>query len=203
MGSPAARAERSRSGRDRRSTTTGATDADPSGRGPRRRGVGLRPVLKRALRESFLAEPETLPVVGQKLDRVTSPRTEYKKRAAQWVAGQHLPAERGQAFDAFSKIDGFDRHENPHLRSDLNHRPCRRNTFTNARSSSDPAAPRCTMSRAPQRWIHSTMPRSPPPPDAPPDIALGASSTKPGAETGTGAHPAWRAEPLGSRRCKS
>jgi len=37
------------------------------------RGVRLRPVPKAALRESFLAEPETLAVVGQKLDRVPTP----------------------------------------------------------------------------------------------------------------------------------
>jgi len=45
------------------------------------RGVGFRPVLKAALREALLAEPETLTVVGQKLDRVTPSRAENKQRA--------------------------------------------------------------------------------------------------------------------------
>src|SRR6266581_4497041 len=42
--------------------------------------VRLRPVLEAALRESLLAEPETLAVVGQNFDRVTTPRTENKQR---------------------------------------------------------------------------------------------------------------------------
>ena len=135
------------------------------------RGVGLRPVPKAALRESLLSEPETLVVVGENFDSVTSQRTEYKQRTAQRLAGQHTPAERGQAIDAFPEIDELDRHENPHLRRDLNHRLCRRNRFTNARSSPDPAAPRCTMSRAPPGWTHSTTPRSPPPDRAPRECA--------------------------------
>ena len=76
------------------------------------RGVRLRPVLKTALRKAFLAEPKTLAVVGQKLDRVTPPRTEDKQRTAQRVAGQRLAAQGSQTINALAEIDRLDRHQN-------------------------------------------------------------------------------------------
>ena len=72
----------------------------------RARGVGLRPVVKAALRESLLAEPETPAVAAHTRDCVTPPRTENQQHAAHRVAGHDLPAERGEASVPFRKSTG-------------------------------------------------------------------------------------------------
>jgi len=83
--------------------------------------VGFRPGLEAPLRKPFLAEPESLAVVRQTLQGVAATRTKDKKRAAERVAGQRLAAQGCEAIDTFAEIDRLDRHEDPHLRSDLNH----------------------------------------------------------------------------------
>jgi hypothetical protein len=52
---------------------------------------------------------------------VAAARTEYEKCATKRVTGQRLPAERRKTIDALSEIYGLDGHEDPHLRSDLDH----------------------------------------------------------------------------------
>src|SRR5436305_4858858 len=83
--------------------------------------IGFGPSGEAALRESLLAETEPLPVVGQTLDGMATARAEYKKRPAKRLARQCLTAERGQAIDAFAEIHRLDRHQDPHVRGDLDH----------------------------------------------------------------------------------
>src|SRR5664279_4012592 len=98
--------------------------------------TGFGPGRETAARESLLANPKSLAVVTQTLDGVATPRTEYKERAAQRVAGEHLPTECRQAVDALAEVNGLDRHEDPHLRGDLDHRWwCRKACTSGNRSS--------------------------------------------------------------------
>jgi hypothetical protein len=73
------------------------------------------------LRKAFLRQSKTLAIVHQTLDGVASPRTENKERTTQRVAGKSLTTKGGQTVDAFAKINGLNRDQDPHLRSDLDH----------------------------------------------------------------------------------
>jgi hypothetical protein len=63
-----------------------------------------------------------LPVIDQTLEGVAAAGAENKERSAQRVAGQDLPAQGRQTIDAFAEIHRLDRHQDPHVWSDLDHR---------------------------------------------------------------------------------
>jgi hypothetical protein len=85
----------------------------------RRRTIG--PEGKPATRQTLLAEPETLAVVDQNLDRCPCAVAEDEQPPAERIGGQALPADAGQAIDAGPKIDRFDRDQETHVRRDLDH----------------------------------------------------------------------------------
>jgi hypothetical protein len=94
----------------------------------------LGPTAEPALRKPFLANPETLPIVGQALDRVPAPRAKYEQGPLRRIDRERLAAKRREAVDPLAKIDRFDRQQNPHLRSDLDHAPARKIDSTKAPS---------------------------------------------------------------------
>jgi hypothetical protein len=49
------------------------------------------------------------------------PRTEDKERTRKRIAAQGLTTEGGQAVNAFAEVHRLDRHQDAHLRSDLDH----------------------------------------------------------------------------------
>src|SRR5207245_8194910 len=113
-------------------------------------GLGDGPSGEAALRKALLENPKTLSVVGQTLDGLTAARAEDKERSAKRVAGEHLAAQGRQPIDAFTEIHGLDRHQDPHVWSDLDHERRRRNSCTIARRSLGLALGSRSVSRAPE-----------------------------------------------------
>jgi len=74
--------------------------------------------------QSLLAEPKSLAVIDEDLDRRTSFVTKYKQQSRERVCLQHFPAYPGQAINAPAKVHRLHRHPDLHLRSDLDHHPC-------------------------------------------------------------------------------
>ena len=83
--------------------------------------IDFGPSCEAPLRKPFLAEPKTLTVIDQTFDGVTTTRTKDEERAAKRIARKGLTAESRQTVDAFAEIHRFNRQEDPHLRSDLDH----------------------------------------------------------------------------------
>src|SRR6202050_1914305 len=68
----------------------------------------------------FGRQPESLPVIEQFLNRGCSPAAEHEQVTRKWIGVQLLPAQLRQRIDAFAAVDRLHRHQNPHLRRDLN-----------------------------------------------------------------------------------
>src|SRR5579863_5327979 len=75
-----------------------------------------RPPAEATFRQTFGRQPETLTVVGQDTDGLRAPAAEDKQAAGKRIGIQLLAAKLRQRIDAFSAVDGFDRHLNPRLR---------------------------------------------------------------------------------------
>src|ERR1700683_3930038 len=69
----------------------------------------------------FGRQPESLPVIEQFLNRGCSPAAEHEQVTRKWIDVQLLPAQLGQRVDTLAEVDRLHRHQNPHLRRDLNH----------------------------------------------------------------------------------
>ena len=80
-----------------------------------------RPPLESALGKPLLTEPKSLTIINQDFQRLASAAGKHKQRALQRLSLELLPTEGRQPIDALAQSDRFDRQQNPHLRSDLNH----------------------------------------------------------------------------------
>jgi len=87
----------------------------------RRRGRTGGPPAKAAARQPLVREPESLAVVTEDAQRRLASIPEHEQRAAERVGRKDLPTDAREAVDALPKILRVDRHQNPHLRGDLNH----------------------------------------------------------------------------------
>jgi hypothetical protein len=70
-----------------------------------------------------LRQPKTLAVVNQTLNGVASSRDEDKETAAHGIGVQYLAAHGRKTIDAAPKIHGLNGHQDPHVRSNLDHTP--------------------------------------------------------------------------------
>jgi hypothetical protein len=86
-----------------------------------RRLVSARPPHKASLRQPLLRQPESLSVIHQDADRCPSPAAKHKQAAGERIGLQFLLTQLCQRVDALSSVHGFDRHQNAHLGSDLDH----------------------------------------------------------------------------------
>src|SRR5271166_5551366 len=77
---------------------------------------GRRPVWKTPLRQTLVAHPEALAVVGQNLHGGASPITENEQPATKRIDLKLRPADPRQTIDAGAKVDARHRHQNAHLR---------------------------------------------------------------------------------------
>src|ERR1019366_9909456 len=84
-------------------------------------GTVGRPVWELPLRQTLMADPKSLTIVGQNLDRRAPPIAEHHQPAAERIHLELRPADPRQAVDAGAKVDARHRHEDPHLRSELDH----------------------------------------------------------------------------------
>src|SRR5919109_624677 len=108
-----------------------------------------RPPHKLPLREAFLRQPKSLAVIHQDADRRATSAAEYKQASRKRIGLEFLLAQPGQRVDAFPAIHCFNRHQDPHLRRDLNHA-----------DSHIRISPAKSDAVAPFHWIRS-LPRGP------------------------------------------
>src|SRR5208282_28277 len=78
--------------------------------------------------EALRRQPESLPVIDQHLNRGCAPAAEHEQVTRKWIGIQLLPTQLGQRVNALAEIDRLHRHQNPHLRRDLNHPSVSRQT---------------------------------------------------------------------------
>ena len=69
-----------------------------------------------------MTDPKPLAVIDQRLDRGAAAISEDINCARKWVGLQLLFAYPCKTVDAAAKINCFDRHQDAHLRCQLNHR---------------------------------------------------------------------------------
>jgi len=95
-------------------------------------GIFIRPPLKPAGGKPFMADPESLPVIGQNFDGGPAFIAEDEHITAKRVCFQLDPAQTGQPVNAAPEINGLHRNKYSHMRGNLDH-DC---LFQNARLSS-------------------------------------------------------------------
>ena len=78
------------------------------------------PPLETSFRQSLRGDPEPLPVIRQDPDCSSAAAAEDKQTAGKRIGIQFLAAELSEGVDALSGVDGFNRHQYPQLRGDLN-----------------------------------------------------------------------------------
>ena len=82
--------------------------------GPRGRG----PPVEAALGEAFSTEPKPLAIIRQEFERGPGAVAKDVDRAAQRVLCQCLATQRGEAINAFAKVDGLEREKDATLRGE-------------------------------------------------------------------------------------
>src|SRR5450631_2604841 len=120
------------------------------------RFVALGPPTKAAFRQTLGRQPESLPVVDQHLDRGCPPAAEHKQATRERIGIELGAAQLGQRVDALAEVDGLYRHQNPHLRRDLQHAYVVANARISSASSLVPMAFNSSRSFAPRGDSTST-----------------------------------------------
>src|ERR1035437_3738500 len=109
-----------------------------------------RPPHKSPLRQPFLRQPEPLAVIDQDTDRDPPTAPEYKQASREGICLKRVLAQPGERVDALPAIDRLDRHQDAHLRCDLDH----------ADSHSVRLSPARSGTAAPFHWMR-ILPRGP------------------------------------------
>ena len=81
-----------------------------------------RPIGKAAPRETLMADPKTLTIIGQDFDRRAPAIAEDDEPATEGINLELRPADPGHAIDAGAKIDTRYGDEYPHLPGKLDHK---------------------------------------------------------------------------------
>src|ERR1017187_6069526 len=81
----------------------------------------FRPPHEPPLGEPFLCQPVSLAVIAEQPDRAPAAASEHEHTPGKRVFGEFLLAQPRERIDALASIDGFDRHQHPHLGGDLDH----------------------------------------------------------------------------------
>src|SRR5271165_4246815 len=105
--------------------------------------LAARPPHQAPFRQPLLRQPEPLPVIDQDADRRSPPAAKPKQTTRERIRLQFLLAQLGQRVDALSSIDRFDRHQDAHLRRNLDH----------ARSHNARLSPARSGAVVPFHWI--------------------------------------------------
>lgn len=120
--------------------------------GPRCRG----PPPETPIRQTFLAQPEALPIVDQQLQGFPPTAAENKYRAAQRVRGEAIAADLRKSVNTTAEIYGLHRDQHTHLRRYLDHSERRPNAAKTPATSIAIPAPSRTVSRRPLPSATST-----------------------------------------------
>jgi len=83
--------------------------------------LSLWPPTESTLTEPFLTEPKALTVINEGLERCGRLIAKDEHTAAEGVLSEHLTADPTQAIDAFPEVLRLHRHQESHLRRDLDH----------------------------------------------------------------------------------
>src|SRR5271166_48289 len=81
-----------------------------------------RPVRELPLRQSFMAHPKTLTVIRQNFHGGAPPIAEHEEPPTEWIDLQLRLADPRQPIDAGAKVDARHRHQDAHLRGELDHK---------------------------------------------------------------------------------
>ena len=117
--------------------------------------LGVRPKGELAAGQPIAAKPKALTVVDLDLDRRARAVAEDKQRPTERLGLQLSSAGRGQRVDTGTEVDRLDRHQNPHVRRELNHDALRKALHAPAKAPR-PAPCRCTRIVAPTVFCNST-----------------------------------------------
>src|SRR5450631_4697085 len=93
-----------------------------------------RPPHESPLRQPFLRQPEPLAVIDQDADRGSTAAPKYKQASREGICLEFVLAQSGERVDALPAIDRFDRHQDAHLRCDLDHADSHNARLSPARS---------------------------------------------------------------------
>ena len=80
-----------------------------------------RPPPQSAFRQALVAQPESLPIIDQKLDPAFGSVGKQKQVSRKRVSPKYITANPTETVDPFSKIRRIHTEQNPHLWYDLNH----------------------------------------------------------------------------------
>lgn len=90
--------------------------------------------------QTFVAEPETLAVIGKNAERSASFVAENEESSGEGIAPEGFSGDPAQPVDAFSEVDWLHVYENAHLWSDLDHRLSVRKTVMSGKNCVGAAA---------------------------------------------------------------
>src|SRR5450631_2785126 len=93
-----------------------------------------RPPHESPLRQPFLRQPEPLAVIDQDADRGSTAAPKYKQASRERICLKFVLAQPSERVDALPAIDRFDRHQDAHLRCDLDHADSHNARLSPARS---------------------------------------------------------------------
>src|SRR6266511_65765 len=117
---------------------------------------GVGPPAKAFVRKPLLAQPKPLPVIDQQFERTAAPVPEDEQRTLQGIAQKDLATQAHQPVDTLAKVRRLYREQNPHVRSDLDHRGCLQKASARARSA-EPWSANCTVILPPGSSDNSTV----------------------------------------------
>jgi len=113
------------------------------------RSFVLGPKSKFPRGKTLLHQPESLAIVCETFYGCPPAVSKNEQTAGKRITLQYRFADSGKPIDAISEINSFHRHQDPHLRSNLNHRLPLQNVSLRAFRSGDPM---------PLRWIRILAP---------------------------------------------
>src|ERR1022692_2980551 len=85
------------------------------------RSSPFRPPHEPPLGKPFLCQPVSLAVIAEQPDRAPAAAPEHEHTPGKRILSEFLLAEPRQRINALASINGFDRHQHPHLGGDLDH----------------------------------------------------------------------------------
>src|SRR5258708_1767079 len=120
------------------------------------RARALGPITEAAHRQALQTQPESLPVIREKLDRRAAAIAEHEHRPREWVRRKRFAAHAREPVDPATEVDGHHGDAQPHLRRELNHRDGSQNARASAATSTTLAALSVISRRSPSRPMKRT-----------------------------------------------
>lgn len=117
------------------------------------------PESKPSRRKALLHKPKSLTVICKTLYGCSSAVSKNEQATGKWIALQRLFTDSGQSIYTVPEINSFNRHQDPHLRGDLDHRLLLQKVLLSVFRSGTPMPLMWTLIFAPFR-VSSSMTHS-------------------------------------------